>query len=174
MSSGFQIAALTDAVDRKGFECGNASLTRYFLQQATQDIRRRVAFCFVASDDNGVIGYYTLASATVSLADLAPALKKKLPKYGEVPCVLLGRLAVAKGRQKQGYGGGLLADALDRALKADIAAHAILTDPIDDDAKTFYAKHGFIHVLESKPERMFLSLVTAASAAQQAEKGLGG
>jgi hypothetical protein len=67
----------------------------------------------------------------------------------------------------------MLADALDRALKSDIAAHAMLTDPIDADADAdaFYAKHGFIQAFESKPKRMFLSLVTAANAAQRAEAG---
>jgi len=169
LSDGFRIVALDESVNREPFDCGNESLTRYFQQQATQDIRRRVAFCFVASDYEGLIGYYTLASAIVSLSDLPAERRKKLPKYGDVPCVLLGRLAVVKARQKKGFEGDMLADALDRALKSDIAAHAMLTDPLDSE--TFYAKHGFIQALESSPKRMFLSLVTAANAAQRAEAG---
>ncbi len=166
--SGFQVAALDGSIDRQSFDCGNEFLTRYFHQQATQDIRRRVAFCFVATDAEGIIGYYTLASATVSLRDLADEHKKKLPRYGEVPCVLMGRLAVALDRKRLGFGAALLADALQRSLRADIAAHAMIVDPIDREAGAFYAKHGFIHALPHRPARMFLSLVTAAAASQQA------
>jgi GNAT superfamily N-acetyltransferase len=166
--SGLQIVALDDSVDRNAFDCGNESLTRYFRQQATQDIRRRVAFCYVATDDAGLIGYYTLASASVRLADLPDAQKKKLPGYGDVPCVLLGRLAIGVDRQGKGYGGDLLVDAIERALKADLASHAMLADPIDARAEAFYAHHGFIHAIESMPNRMFFNLVTAAKAAQKA------
>lgn len=169
MSDGFYVTRLDDSIDREQFECGKEPLNRYFKQQATQDIRRRVAFCFVAADDEGVIGYYTLASATVSLSALQLEVRKRLPKYGEVPCVLLGRLAVATTRQGQGYGSVLLADALHKALNADIAAHAMLTDPKDVAAEAFYAKHGFIRALESDPSRMYLSLVTATNAAQRAQ-----
>lgn len=166
--SGFEVRLLDGTVDRPAFDCGNPSLTRYFREQAAQDVRRRVAFCFVASDADGLIGYYTLASATVGLLDLPSAQRKKLPNYGEVPCVLLGRLAIASERQGNGFGAALLADALERTLRADIAAHAILVDPLDDTAQSFYARFGFIHAVESQPKRMFLSLVTVATAMQRA------
>lgn len=166
--SALEIKGLEPSVDRNSFDCGNEALTRYFREQATQDIRRRVAFCFAAYDEAGVIGYYTLASATVLLRDLADDLKKKLPKYGEVPCVLMGRLAIAATRQGLGFGAVLLADALERAFKSDIASHAMIVDPIDVAAAAFYARFGFIHALESNPTRMYLPLATAAAARQKA------
>lgn len=162
--NGFQITAFDDTIDRQSFDCGNEALNRYFQQQATQDIRRRVAFCFVATDANKIIGYYTLASTIVLLCDLADQYKKKLPRYGEVPCVLMGRLAVSKDCKRRGYGSAMLADALTRSMKADIASHAMIVDPKDADAEVFYARHGFIHALPESPTRMFLSLVTAAAA----------
>jgi hypothetical protein len=81
------------------------ALDRYFGTQVSQDIKRRVAACFVALDQEGSIaGYYTLASASVSLADLPAPLMKKLPRYPSVPAVRMGRLAVARSCQGIGLG----------------------------------------------------------------------
>ena len=41
-------------------------------------------------------------------------------------------------------GGALLADALDRAARAEIAAHALLVDAKDEMAAAFYRHHGFL------------------------------
>jgi predicted N-acetyltransferase YhbS len=49
---------------------------------------------------------------------------KKLPRYPTVPAVRMGRLAVDQAFKGQGLGGALLADALDRAVRAEIAAFA--------------------------------------------------
>jgi GNAT superfamily N-acetyltransferase len=82
-------------------------------QRVTQDIRRRVAACFVAiAPDDRVAGYYTLASASLALATLPPETARKLPRYPTVPAVRLGRLAVDKAFRGQGLGGAMLADAL--------------------------------------------------------------
>jgi hypothetical protein len=50
--SGFRIEPLASQ-DRKEFSCGSAQLDRYFRELVTQDIKRRVASCFVALDDGG-------------------------------------------------------------------------------------------------------------------------
>jgi hypothetical protein len=47
--------------DRASCDCGEEALDRYFKTQAIQDIRRRVANCFVAVEASGVVaGYYTI------------------------------------------------------------------------------------------------------------------
>lgn len=45
----FQIAPLSGDHDRTAFSCGSEALDRYFREQASQDIKRRVATCFVAT-----------------------------------------------------------------------------------------------------------------------------
>jgi GNAT superfamily N-acetyltransferase len=130
--------------DRAGFASGSAALDRYFREQVSQDVRRKVASCFVALDSGGaVVGYYTLASAAVPLTDLPPAQTKKLPHYPDVPAVLLGRLAIAKSEQGRGLGAMLIADALLRASRAEIAAYAMLVDAKDESAARFYEHLGF-------------------------------
>ncbi len=58
----FHVAPLDTAHDRAGFHSGSDPLDRYLREQVTQDMRRRVAGCFVAlADGQRIAGYYTLA-----------------------------------------------------------------------------------------------------------------
>jgi ribosomal protein S18 acetylase RimI-like enzyme len=157
----FRITLLNSAIDRSSFDSGSAPLDAYFQRQVTQDIRRRVTACFVAlTDENRVAGYYTLASTSMLLAELPAGVVKKLPRYPLVPAVRMGRLAVDREYRGRGLGGALLADALDRATRAEIAAFALLVDAKDGAAAAFYRHHGFI-ALPSSSMTLFLSLATS-------------
>lgn len=147
--------------DRKAFDCRSAPLNQYLHAQAGQDVRRRIAACFVAvAEDGRVAGYYTLTSASVLLTDLPDDVSKKLPRYPTVPAVRLGRLAIDRSFQGQGLGGALLADALDRAIRSEVASYAMVVDAKDDAATAFYRHHGFIE-FPSSPRRLFLPLAVA-------------
>lgn len=160
----FQLALLDAAHDRTSFNCDSEPLNRYLREQVTQDVRRRIATCFVAlTDDQRIAGYYTLASASLLLADLPVSLGKKLPRYPTVPAVRMGRLAVDQAFKGQGLGGALLADALDRAIRSDIAAYALMVEAKDEAAVAFYLHHGFI-ALRDLPRTLFLPLATAQPA----------
>lgn len=157
----FLVAPLDAAHDRTGFQSGSDPLDRYLREQVTQDIRRRVAACFVAlSDRQRIAGYYTLASASLMLADLPASISKKLPRYPTVPALRMGRLAVDEAFSGQGLGGALLADALERATRSEIAAYALMVDAKDGSAVAFYGYHGFI-TLPDSPLTLFLPLATA-------------
>jgi GNAT superfamily N-acetyltransferase len=157
-----RIVPLDPAWDRRTFTSGSAPLDRYFQQQVTQDIRRRVTACFVALEEpnHRIAGYYTLASASIALVELPADVAKRLPRYPSVPAVRMGRLAVDQAFQGRGVGGVLLADALARALRADIAAYALVVDAKDATAATFYQHHGFI-AFAGHPLTLFLPLATA-------------
>ncbi len=155
----FLLALLDTAHDRATFSSGAEPLDRYLREQVTQDIRRRVAACFVALADGRIAGYYTLASASLLLADLPASTGKKLPRYPTVPAVRMGRLAVDESFKGKGLGGALLADALDRAARSEIAAYALMVDAKDEAAAAFYRHHGFI-ALPDSPRTLFLPLAT--------------
>jgi ribosomal protein S18 acetylase RimI-like enzyme len=157
----FRITLLDPAVDRSSFDSGTAPLDAYFQRQVTQDVRRRVTACFVAlTDEDRVAGYYTLASTSVLLAELPASVAKKLPRYPLMPAVRMGRLAVDREYRGRGLGGALLADALDRATRAEIAAFALLVDAKDDAAAAFYRHHRFI-ALSSSSMTLYLPLATS-------------
>ena len=160
----FRVLALESGHDRTTFDSGSAALDHYFQQQVSQDIRRRVTACFVAlTPEARLAGFYTLASASLSLADLSPSLRKKLPRYPTVPAVRMGRLAVDRTYRGRGLGGALLADALARTLRAEIAAYALVVDAKDETAAAFYRHHGFSQLSDSELT-LFLPLATARGA----------
>jgi ribosomal protein S18 acetylase RimI-like enzyme len=155
----FRIGALDVAHDRTAFNCESEPLNRYLREHVNQDIRRRVAACFVAlADDQRIAGYYTLALASLLLNDLPASIGKKLPRYPTVPAVRMGRLAVDRAFKGKGLGGAMLADALDRAARSEIAAFAVIVDAKDESAAAFYRHHGLIALPESRT--LFLPLAT--------------
>lgn len=83
-------------------------------------------------------------------------LKRNAP--GQIPVILLGVLGVDKRHQGSGLERMLLHDASMRALSiADsLGAKALVVDPIDDAAATFYARHGFEQI--PRLGRMFVPL----------------
>lgn len=159
-SAPFLLTPLDAAHDRSAFRSASEPLNRYLREQVTQDIRRRVAACFVAlAEGQRIAGYYTLASASLLLSDLPTAVGKKLPRYPTVPAVRMGRLAVDEAFAGQGLGGALLADALDRTARSEIAAFALIVGAKDQAAAAFYRHHGFI-ALPDSPLALFLPLAT--------------
>ena len=143
---------------QKAFNSDSEQLNRYLREQVTQDVRRRVAACFVAlANGPRIAGYYTLASASLLLADLAASTCKKLPRYPTVPAIRMGRLAVDQAFKGQGLGGALLADA--RAARSGIAAFALMVDAKNEAAAAFYRHHGIIALPDSSLS-LFLPLAT--------------
>lgn len=84
-----------------------------------------------------------------------------MPKsYLSLPTILLGRLAIDKSFQGQGLGKILLIDSLKRCLDTSdsIGAFAVIVDPLDQEAESFYEKYGFIKLPDSG--KMFLPMRT--------------
>jgi GNAT superfamily N-acetyltransferase len=76
-----------------------------------------------------------------------------------LPVIVLGRFAVDENWVGRGVGGGLLKDAVLRSIQAAevVGARALLCHAIDDEAKAFYAKHGFVES-PMQPLTMMLGL----------------
>jgi GNAT superfamily N-acetyltransferase len=58
-----------------------------------------------------------------------------------------------------GLGAALLADALRRAVTAEIAAYAFIVDAKDETAARFYTHHGFV-ALPEQPLCLLMALAT--------------
>lgn len=165
MTPAFRLEPLGEQHERSSFRCGEEALDRYFQTQATQDIRRHIANCFVAVEvvTGDVAGWYTISAASIALVDLPAAETKRLPRYPTVPAVRIGRLAVNERFQRRGLGAALLADASARTLKSPAAAFALLVDAKNDEAVSFYRRFGFRNLV-SQPRTLFLPLETVRRA----------
>ena len=88
-------------------------------------------------------------------------IQKRLPKsYASVPATLLGRLAIDNKYQGKGVGKILFIDALKRSydISTEIGSFAVVVDPIDKEAESFYEKFDFIKLPDS--EKMFIAIGT--------------
>ncbi len=159
----YVVEPLNTQHNRFDFECGVESLDRYLKQQASQDMRRKIAALFVLVDRelDKIAGYYTLAATAMRLAELPPEISKKLPKYPLIPATLLGRLAVDQRYQQQGIGSFLLMDALRRSFNSEIASMAVVVDAKDDKARDFYEHHQFM-AFPDQSQRLYLPMTIIA------------
>jgi GNAT superfamily N-acetyltransferase len=148
---------------KKEFLCGKDIFDKYLHQQANQDIKRKLSVCFVLTDSKTerIKGYYTLSNNSIHQDTIPSKLRKKLSEsYSIIPVTLLGRLATDKNFQKKGIGKILLIDALKRSyeISKSIGSFAVIVDPLDNDAESFYGKYGFIKLPDSG--KMFLTMIT--------------
>lgn len=153
-SPGLTIAPLGSHHDRATFTCGDESLDRYFRTQAGQDVRRRANAVFVLVDrhePDSVLGYYTLCATALPQGDVPVAARKHIPRYPLVSATLVGRLAVAATRQRQGLGALLLADAVRRAYASasSVGSSMLVVDAISEKAAAFYEANGFVRLPDS-------------------------
>lgn len=151
--------------NKKNFSCGKDLLDNYIQRQANQDIKRKLSACFVLVDHKKAMikGYYTLSNSSIPLNNIPERTKKKLPEsYSSLPTTLLGRLAVDNYYKGKGIGKLLLIDALKRSFvtSKSIGSFAVIVDPLDEEAKKFYNKYGFIELPDSG--KMFLPMKTIA------------
>jgi len=156
--------------DRAAFCCGEPDLDEWFCRRAGQDEKRNVARVFVAVDDQqGVIGFYSLGSFTLSIDDLPEKIARRLPRYDAIPAALIGRLARDERARGRGIGELLLADAIRRILAAgrSIAVFAIVVDAKNARAAAFYKGFGF-QPFPLRPQRLFLTTATAVAGWQKA------
>ena len=149
--------------DRSTFDSGVEQLDRYFRVQAGQDARKNMAAPFVLVLPGGIVaGYYTLSATGVTLADLPAQLARKLPRYPLVPATLLGRLAVDRRYRGKGYGRYLLADALFRSVRSEIASFAVIVDAKDENARRFYERESFLPFAD-RPLKLFRPMADIAA-----------
>lgn len=144
--------------DRTPFDCGVAALNLYLRNYALQNQKRGIVRNYVTThvESKVIVGYYSLAYASLDQKLLPPKLVKGSGKY-DIPVMLLARLAVDRREQGHGLGKALLKDAILRTMQAaEIAGlKLLLVHAKDEAAADFYHKHGFESVLDD-PLKLFL------------------
>ncbi|MDP4662725.1 MAG: GNAT family N-acetyltransferase [Salibacteraceae bacterium] len=160
---GFSIEIFDSKIhNRNTFNCEEESLSNYLKHQASQDIKKKLATCFVLleSGSTEIKGYYTLSSESIDRKQVPEKYQKKIPLQYTAPVILLGRLARDITMKGSPAGKILLADALTRSLSISktLGAMAVVVYPINDFARTFYANYGFVSLPDSG--RMFIALST--------------
>lgn len=134
---------LSDGHVLVGFTCGKEALDEWLVRRAAASQVSGAARTYVVEADNRVVGYFSLATASVAHADLAGRAKRNMPN--PVPAVLLTRFATDISYQGQGLGQAMLRSALEQVKRAAdaVGVACLLVHAKDEDAKSFYLRHGF-------------------------------
>lgn len=106
-----------------------------------------------------IAGYVTLSAAQIERAFLPKSQQRNRPD--PVPATLLGQLAVDRTFQGQGHAASLLLFALRTALVASetIGSMGVITHPLDDGLRGFYAKWGFQDLPFDPRRAMFVRII---------------
>src|SRR6202021_986404 len=96
-----------------------------------------------AVQQDRVIGYFTLASGAITIAEAPSRARRNMPD--PIPMAVLGRLAIDQRRQGRGLGRLLLRDAILRTRQAAemIGIRGMLVHALSPAAKRFYETSGF-------------------------------
>ena len=129
--------------DISQFYSGVSSIDTWLRSKAHLNEARGGARTYVICDGERVVGFYSLAASAMEKRRLSSRMSRNMPE--PVPVILLGQLALDTRHQGMGLGVGLLADAVRRSLVAAslVGARAVVTQAVDERAKSFYERFGF-------------------------------
>ncbi len=131
--------------DRSQFDCGRESLNVWFRRHAWENHASGASRVNLIVDlaSGRIVGYVTLSAAQIERAYLPKPQQRNRPD--PLPATLLGQLAVDKNYQGQRHAVSLIFFALRTALRAAdfVGSVGVITHPLDDGVRHFYAKWGF-------------------------------
>lgn len=158
--SGWVIEPFHKHVGRDSFACGEPALDTYLTTYAGQHEQAGIARTFLAIDsqDQGLMGYYSLSMSSIPRANLPETLQKRFPAF-PIPVTRLVRLVIDQRYQGLGAGEFLFMDALQRShkLAKEIGTVAVVVDAKHEKAAAFYRQYGF----ESLPDQPLLLWLTS-------------
>lgn len=166
--------AISKVYARDAFDCGDAALNEFlwrFARKSHEQAASKTFLAIDASDEQTILGYYSLAPASLEYARTPEVIRRRLARH-DVPGFRLARLAVAHHLQGQGLGGQLLLAAGRRCLRAaaEVGGVALVIDAKSERAAAWYASYGAL-ALTDAPLTLVLPLATVQAALEAAGKG---
>ena len=154
--------------DLSQFDCGEVSLNTFLAEHLKRQHREKFlrAYVLTTREENPqILGYYTLSGSCFEKAYLPSKTQQKRIPYKNVPSVTLGRLAIDKRIQGQGFGELLVPHAMKTVYLASFAVdiHGLFVEALNDKARNFYLKLGFIPLLAENEFTLFLPTKTFES-----------
>jgi GNAT superfamily N-acetyltransferase len=153
--------------NQKSFDCGHKVINDFVARSLKQQSQRNLSVAYVLTDeDDLLIGFCTLMSASIGKSELAATQPPSLPMA--VPVTRLSMLGVLLTHAGLGYGRQLLRHAIRVTVQnaAAIGSYGLYLDA-DDGAYDFYIKHAFVPLKARQtpdPTPMFLPIQTARQA----------
>ena len=154
-----KIVSLRKEHDRKGFDCGEEALNRWFERSARQHNDRFLSRTYAAVEHEAsseVLGFYALTTAELDRSSIDHESLSHLPV--RVPAYRLGRLAVSVNHRGMQYGKIMALDALAKAesVTEKVGGVLLLVDA-KVTAVDFYVKLGYVQ-FNGHPTKLFYPL----------------
>jgi GNAT superfamily N-acetyltransferase len=167
------VRRLEEPDETGGFDCGDIPLNNYLKNFAwTNQEKSSVGVTYVALEEgapHAVLGYFTLATASVPREAFPKKYVRGLPNY-PLPLILLARLAVDRRFAGKGIGHALISEAFRISLRVanEVGCRCIITDAYRERVG-WYSRYGFVPIEGAPaqgPQRMFLDIRTIRKAAR--------
>lgn len=136
---------LSDKHDLSAFDSGKPALDLWLKQRALSNHRKGFTAVMVVQADHLVVAYYGLAPTAITPNALPRSIRIGQPP-DPIACLLLGQLATDHRWVGRGIGTGLVKHALERCVQVAslIGGRALLVRAIDEEAREFWLRRGFI------------------------------
>ncbi|HAY5553330.1 TPA: GNAT family N-acetyltransferase [Escherichia coli] len=151
------IEILTDDADYdlQRFDCGEEALNLFLTTHLVRQHRNKILRAYILrtnTPERQILGYYTLSGSCFERAALPSKSKQK-----NIPSVTLGRLAIDRSIQGQGWGATLVAHAMKVVWSASLAVgiHGLFVEALNEKAHTFYQSLGFIPLVGENEKALF-------------------
>ena len=159
MEQQLTIEMIADAFsyDITGFDCGEEALNT-FLKERQHDGQILRGYALVSGDTvPRLLGYYTLSGSCFERGMLPSKTQQKKIPYQNAPSVTLGRLAIDKSVQGQGWGEMLVAHAMRVVWGASkaVGIYGLFVEALNEKAKAFYLRLGFIQLVDENSNLLF-------------------
>ncbi|WP_424114172.1 GNAT family N-acetyltransferase [Roseiarcus sp.] len=144
---------MTEAHDGSAFDSGEPVLDEWLRRRAWNNLLTAASRTYVVcpTGSSRVIGYFALSMGQILADEATGSMRRNMPKF--IPAVVLGRLAIDRPWQGKGLGRALLADAIQRSLRAsaEVSARLVIVHAISPAAEAFYVHHGFTRLPVETP-----------------------
>jgi len=162
------------------FDCGDAPLNEYLKRYAAKNQElHRYGMTYVALSSeftDQILGYFTIANSSIPRSRMPEEVLKGLPKYSDIPAILIARFAVNKNFAGRKVGHVLMSHALDLTLSASqISAARYLFTEAYDSAVTWYQKYGFQEItgsVEVNRRKLYIDIKVVEKARESAIQAL--
>jgi len=148
----------------KDFDCGEPVLNQWLKNHGLQNNKLNGTLTFVIENDNGQIAaFYSLVMAEVQPEHVSAKLKSGMGKY-PIPVIKLTRMGVDLRFQKLGLGQGIIRELFKKSLELshEIGFKAIVVDPLNENARSFYKS---VHFKENNFGKPFMYITVPEIAA---------
>ncbi len=148
------------AYETGGFDCGEVSLNAFLTNHLRRQHDGKILRAYILrskSAEPRILGYYTLSGGSFEKEQLPTKSQQKKAPYRNVPCIILGRLAIDKSIQGNGFGEVLVIHAMRVVYRASqaIGVHGLFVEALSESAQNFYEKPGFIPLVGSNQRSLF-------------------